>query len=132
MKIFQMSEKTYHFGVQMPDEAKSIAVVLGVLNHNIYNQVTLAVLHRQICSLLIVTALPAHGDCSIRVELEITLRLDELFELLDILEFCVAVEQQRGVVSGSLVMLVKFFQIFNEIVYPLRIEELWQLESVGR
>lgn len=75
-------------------------------------------------SLIVVTALTAHGDCGLEIELEISRRLNKLFQLVDIFQLSIAIQQQGCVVRGGFVVLMQFFQIFDEIVYALRIQKL--------
>ncbi len=78
----------------------------------------------EVCSLLIVAPLSAHGYGRVQVKLEVSWRFDELFQLVDVLELCVAIEQKGGVVRRRLVMLVELLQILDEVVYPLCVQEL--------
>jgi hypothetical protein len=59
--------------------------------------------------LVVVATLPAHGNGRVEVELQITRRANEFFELLDILELGVAVEQKRCVIWSGTIMLVELF-----------------------
>jgi hypothetical protein len=81
----------------------------------------------KVCRLFIITALPAHGDCGIKIKLEVTRGLDELFQLVDILELGIAVEEEGGVVSRRLSVLMELFQVLDEIVDALCVEELPKL-----
>ena len=82
----------------MPDKVQRLFVCLGIFNQDIYNQVRLTMLLSKVSRLLVVPALSAHGNCRVQVKLEIPRGLDELFQLLDVLELSIAVEQQRGVI----------------------------------
>lgn len=79
---------------------------------------------REICRLLEIASLPTHSDRCFQVKLQISFRSDEFLELLNILEFCIAIEQQRGMVCRCSVVLVQLFEIFDEIMYPLCIKKL--------
>lgn len=81
----------------------------------------------KVCCLFIITALPTHGDCGIKIKLEVAGGLDELFQLVDILELGIAVEEEGGMVSRRLSVLMELFQVLNEVVNALRIEELAML-----
>ncbi len=78
----------------------------------------------QVCRLLIVATLSTHGYGRVQVKLEVSRRLDELLQLVDILELCIAIEEKGGVVRRRLVMLVELLQILDEVVYPLCVQEL--------
>lgn len=83
----------------------------------------------KVCRLFIITALPAHGDCGIKIKLEVTRGLDELFKFVDILELSIAVEEESGMVSRRLSVLMELFQVLDEVVNALRIKELAMLAS---
>jgi hypothetical protein len=57
-----------------------------------------SVLPSKECRLVKVPSLAAHGDGSVQVELEITGRFNELFQLVDILQLCIAIEEEGRVV----------------------------------
>ena len=78
----------------------------------------------QVRSLIIVTTLATHGDSSIKIELQVTRRLDELFELLDVLQFCVAIQQQCCMIWRCFIMFVELLKIINEVMDPLSIQKL--------
>ena len=84
----------------------------------------LTMLCSKVSCLLKVTTLPTHRNCCIKVELQIARRFDELFEFVDILQFCITIKQKGGVVSRSFVMFVQFFQILDQVVNPLCIKIL--------
>lgn len=63
----------------------------------------------KVCGLFVVPPLPTHGNRSVEIKLEVARRLDELFELGDILELCVAVEEEGGVIGSGLSVLVELF-----------------------
>jgi hypothetical protein len=81
-----------------PDEAQCLAVLFGILDNNVDDKFNLTMLLGKIRGLLVVATLPAHGDGCLQIEFEIARRLDELFQLIDILELCIAVKKQCCVV----------------------------------
>ena len=77
------------------------------------------------CGLVEVAALSAHGYGSVKVEFEISRRANELFEFLNVFEFRITIEQEGSVIWRCTIMLMKFFQVVNEVMNPLGIEKLW-------
>lgn len=108
----------------MPDEIQSIMVLLRVLDQNIDDEVVLAMLLREIRCLVVIATLPAHGDRRVQVKLQVSGRLDKLLKLVDVLEFGITVQQQGRVVCRCSVVLVKLFQILNQVVDSLGVQEL--------
>lgn len=78
-------------------------------------------------SLVVVASLSAHGNRC--VEIKVVAGLDERFKLFGVFQFRIAVQQQRSMVNGGFVMLVQLFQVFNEVMYSLRVKELRHLVS---
>lgn len=84
----------------------------------------LGVFPRQVRGLVKVTTLTAHRYGSVEVELGLSRRLDELFELVDVFQFRVTIQEENSVVRGGFMMLMQFFEIINEIMNPLGVQEL--------
>lgn len=108
----------------MPDEVKRIVKSLGILNKDINDEIVLAMLLGQICSLIVVSSLPAHGDGRIQIKLEISGGLDEFLQLVHVLELGIAVQQQRGMIRRGFATLMELLEILDKVMYPLRIQEL--------
>jgi hypothetical protein len=83
-----------------PDVIKCFGVVLGVFYQDIHHKIGLAMLLGKVCSLLVVSTLTTHGNCCVKIELEVTRRLDKLFKLVDVLELGIAVEEKGSVISS--------------------------------
>lgn len=76
--LWMLMVSTNQFRVKPPDVFHSLCVLLRVLNQYVNNHVVFAVLCSQICGLLIVAALTAHGNSCFQVELQFTGSFDEL------------------------------------------------------
>ncbi len=75
----------------MPNVLECFCVLFRVLDQYVNHKLVLAMLGGQIRCLLVVASLSAHGDSCVKVKLEISRRLDESLELLNVFQLCVAV-----------------------------------------
>ena len=96
----------YSFRIKPPNEVQRFIVVLRVFDQDVDYKVILAVFRCQISSLLVVSTLTAHRNRGVKVELQIPGRLDELFQLIDILQLGIAVQEQSRVISCRLMMFM--------------------------
>lgn len=78
----------------------------------------------KVCRLFIIATLPAHGDCRIKIKLEVTRGLDKRFQLVDILELGIAVEEEGGMIGRRLSVLMELLQVLDEVVDALCVKEL--------
>ena len=108
----------------MPDEVKRIVKGLGILNKDVNDKVVLTMFLGKICGLVVVAALPAHGDGRIQIELEVSRGLDELLQLVHILQLGIAVQQQSGMIRRRFATFMELLEIPDKVVYPLRVQEL--------
>lgn len=108
----------------MPDKVERIIKGLGILNKDVNNKLVLTVLLGKICSLVVVSSLPAHGDGCVKIELEVSGRLDEFLQLVHVLELGIAVQQQGGMIRCRFATLMKLLEILDKVMYPLRVQEL--------
>ena len=72
---------------------------MQIVQQNLEVVVVLLVAVREVERVLMIGGLATHGDGRLDVELQAVLGANELVQLLDVLEFRVAVEQQRRVVG---------------------------------
>jgi hypothetical protein len=98
--------------------------LLRVLDENINHKLGFAMLLSQVRRLLKVSSLPTHGDGGVEVKLEVAGRLDELFELLDVFELGIAVQQEGRVICRRLSVFVELFEVLDKVVDALCVEEL--------
>ena len=82
------------------------------------------VLGGKVCCLIVISTLPTHRDSRIQIKFEIARRLDEFLKLSNVLELGITVEEQCRMICSSLMMLVQFFKVFDEVVNSLRIQKL--------
>lgn len=108
----------------MPNVIQCFIVTLRIFNQDVHNKLGLAMLFGQIRSLLVVATLPTHGNGCIQIKLQVSGSHDELFQLLNVFKFSIAIEQESGVVGCSLFGVMQFFQVQNQVVYPLCIQKL--------
>lgn len=71
-----------------------------------------------------VTALPAHRNGCVQVEFWVTGHPEERFQLINVLELGITVEEQSSMIWGRFLVFVQLFQIFDQIVNTLCIEKL--------
>lgn len=78
----------------------------------------------EIRRLLVIAALPTHRDCRVQIKLQVSRRLDERLELLNVLQLSIAVEQKCRVIRRGFPVFVELFEVLDEVVNALRIKEL--------
>ena len=74
--------------------------------------------------LSVIASLLTHGDCNIKVELQIPRRLDKLFEFVDVLQLRITIQQKRGMIRIGFMVFVEFFEVFDQKMYSLRVQKL--------
>ena len=87
-----MGGGAYRFRIEPADIFQGLAVLFRILNQYVHNNLMLAVLSSQVRRLVIIPALPAHRNRRIEIKLEISWRLDEFLQLINILQLGVAVQ----------------------------------------
>lgn len=98
--------------------------MLTILNKNIDNHLCFAMPLCEIGGLFKVPPLATHGNGGIEIKLEISRRLDKLFQFVNVLKLGIAVEEQGRVVGRGLATLMQLLQVLNQVVNSLGIEEL--------
>ena len=83
-----------------------------------------AVFAGQESSLVVVSSLAAHRNGCVQIKFEVIWGLDEFLQFVHVFELCVAIQQQCCVVGGGLVVVVQLFQVLDQVVYPLGVQEL--------
>lgn len=63
-------------------------------------------LRGQVCRLLIVSSLPAHGNGRVNIKVRLPGSFDELLKLVYVLQLCIAIEKQRRVIGSVLTMFM--------------------------
>lgn len=71
--------------------------------------------------MVVVASLSTHRNRCVEIKFQVVRRLDELFKLFYILELGITVEKKSSMVRCGFVMVVKFLEIFDQVVYALGI-----------
>ena len=108
-------------GIEVPDVIKSVLIVSQILYHDINHKLMLFVLLCKIHCLIIITALTAHADGSLQIKMRAGLY--ESLQFLEVLQLRITVEKKGGMIYGSLVVIVQFLQVFDQIIYALRVQK---------
>jgi hypothetical protein len=97
---------TYHFRLQSTNVFYRLRIFLGVFDQDVDDHVILTMFCCQVCGLLIVSSLAAHGNCGLKIELQLAGSFDKRVQLARVFELSVAVQKECRVINRGTTMIM--------------------------
>lgn len=126
--------ETYSISTELTQISQCLLIIARVLDLDLQIILMTFILLRKVGCMLKVPSLPAHADGGIQIEWQLVslsvrrgpprLGLDEAVEPCDVFELRVRVQEERRVIGVGQSAVVQFLEVRDEVVDPLRVQEL--------